>query len=144
MTTPGGTFNDRGEVKLLAIYACVIMLYLVPAANAQTVPVPPGWHAPRAWLLGAVCIHNHEGAWNDNTGNTYFGGLQFLPGTWERAGGPDEVAFHHPGDPRYPFTPTPREQLFYAYRLWDKDRGTLGDGLGTWSEWGTRWKCGLQ
>lgn len=23
-----------------------------------------------------VCIHNHEGAWNDDTGNGYYGGLQ--------------------------------------------------------------------
>lgn len=27
-------------------------------------------------LSAWVCIHNHEGAWNDNTGNGYWGGLQ--------------------------------------------------------------------
>ncbi len=30
-----------------------------------------------SWLREALkCIHGHEGAWNDNTGNGYFGGLQ--------------------------------------------------------------------
>lgn len=51
---------------------------------AATVPPPRGGHAEatpepvrnlarfRAW----VCIHEHEGAWNANTGNGYHGGLQ--------------------------------------------------------------------
>ena len=30
-----------------------------------------------AWLRQAfLCIHSHEGAWNANTGNGYYGGLQ--------------------------------------------------------------------
>ena len=29
------------------------------------------------WLVkGFACIHSTEGAWNDNTGNGYYGGLQ--------------------------------------------------------------------
>jgi hypothetical protein len=27
-------------------------------------------------VRGFTCIHQHEGAWNANTGNGYFGGLQ--------------------------------------------------------------------
>lgn len=33
------------------------------------VPLPPHY---QLWL----CIHRGEGAWNDNTGNGYYGGLQ--------------------------------------------------------------------
>ena len=33
-------------------------------------------HPPIPHLRLWVCIHNHEGAWNDNTGNGYYGGLQ--------------------------------------------------------------------
>src|SRR4051794_32726231 len=30
-----------------------------------------------SWLVGAFnCIHRYEGAWNSNTGNGYYGGLQ--------------------------------------------------------------------
>ena len=34
-----------------------------------------------------LCIHSGEGAWNDDTGNGFYGGLQFAQSTWESAGG---------------------------------------------------------
>jgi hypothetical protein len=40
------------------------------AAKAKLQALNPPRHA--AWL----CIHRHEGPWNANTGNGYFGGLQ--------------------------------------------------------------------
>lgn len=108
-------------------------------------PVPTGWHAPLSWLghpsrpgsraTGAWCIHEHEGAFDDNTGNTYFGGLQMLPSTWYSVGGPYEKAFDHPGDPRYPFAASPREQMYRAYLIWKRDGG--------WFEWGSRGLCDL-
>jgi hypothetical protein len=40
------------------------------------------------WLLdGLVCIHSYEGAWNSNTGNGYYGGLQFDWGFMQHYGG---------------------------------------------------------
>lgn len=100
--------------------------------------MPKDWHASRWWLAQAVCIHSHEGAWNDNTGNTYFGGLQFLEDTWKRAGGAHYAAFDHPGDSRYPFTPSPREQLYRAWVLWKRHGGA-------WTEWGDAvGACGLR
>jgi hypothetical protein len=35
-----------------------------------------------------LCIHNGEGAWNANTGNGYYGGLQMTPG-WGGVARPD-------------------------------------------------------
>jgi len=100
--------------------------------------MPKTWHAPAWWLKQAVCIHSHEGAWNDNTGNRYFGGMQFLQSTWEKIGGPHELAFDHPGDQaNYPFNVSPREQLYYAYLVWLRDHHS-------WSEWGTAGVCGLR
>ena len=58
-----------------------------------------------------MCIHQHEGAFNANTGNGYYGGFQFLLSTWASVGGVVR-----------PDTATPREQL---YRAW---RGLLGEG----------------
>jgi hypothetical protein len=99
--------------------------------------VPKRWHAPPWWLREAVCIHGREGAWNDNTGNGYFGGMQFLRSTWTRAGGPYYAAFGHPGDGRYPFTASAREQLYRAWLVWNRDGGS-------WREWGTARACGLR
>jgi hypothetical protein len=33
------------------------------------------------------CVHRFEGAWGSNTGNGYFGGLQFGASEWQRFGG---------------------------------------------------------
>lgn len=41
-----------------------------------------------SWLVSAfMCIHHYEGAWNSNTGNGYYGGLQFGWSEWQRFGG---------------------------------------------------------
>jgi hypothetical protein len=40
------------------------------------------------WLVDAFqCVHRHEGAWDANTGNGYWGGLQFGWREWQRFGG---------------------------------------------------------
>lgn len=106
--------------------------------------MPAHWHAPPWWLSQAVCIHGREGAWPSNTGNSYFGGMQFLEDTWHRAGGSHYPAFDHPGEKRYPFTASIREQLYRAWIIWDKGAGREGDGRGSWREWGTAAACGLR
>jgi transglycosylase-like protein len=81
------------------------------------------------WLAQARCIHLHEGPWNANTGNGYFGGMQFSAQTWKRVGGETDAAFAHPGDPAYPFRATAAEQLYRAWRLWKHDGSS-------WRSWG--------
>jgi hypothetical protein len=111
-------------VRRVSTVIAVISFLVLPLA-ARASPVPRGWHAPRAWLADALCIHQHEGAWPDDTGNGYYGGMQFLESTWQSVGAPG-----YPND--YP----PRVQLFYAYKVWKRDGGS-------WSEWGTAGMCGL-
>lgn len=132
------------EAKLrLVLSAAVTAVALCFTAAAFSKPIPKNWHAPAAWLKDAICIHQHEGAWPDNTGNTYFGGMQFLRSTWERAGGRYDAAFDHPGDHRYPFRMPIREQLYRAYVIWDSANHVMNDHIGSWGEWGTRGACGV-
>ena len=84
---------------------------------------------PAAWLAQARCVHVHEGPWTANTGNGQFGGMQFSAQTWLRMKGQFVPAFKHPGDPSFPFTVTPTEQLHRAWLLW------LHDGR-SWRSWG--------
>lgn len=65
------------------------------------------WHAPRWWLPQALCIHRFEGAWDANTGNGFYGGMQFTLTTWRTVGGRG-----------WPNLATPREQLHRAFILW--------------------------
>lgn len=105
--------------------ATVIALLLVTAASAATWPMPKNWRAKHypAWFAEAMCIHRYEGAWNANTGNGYYGGMQFLLSTWRRAGGSG-----------YPHLWPPREQLYRARVIWRANGGS-------WREWGTAWRC---
>ncbi len=100
--------------------------------------MPRGWRAPAWFLRDAICVHGKEGAWGDNTGNLYFGGLQWRRSTWLRAGGTDYTAFNHPGDRRYPFPASPREEI---YRMWIV---VMMQDRGSFREWGTAGQCGLR
>lgn len=39
------------------------------------------------WPWNAINACEADGSWNTNTGNGFYGGLQFLPSTWRRNGG---------------------------------------------------------
>jgi hypothetical protein len=80
------------------------------------------------------CIHEHEGAWNSETGNGYHGGLQFDDG-FQRTYGPDFMR-HWGNASNWPVW----AQLEAAERaFW----GYAGYGGRGFSPWGTRGVCGL-
>jgi hypothetical protein len=112
----------RREVRRARVWVTVIRRELAET-KAQLQPRRPLFD--RGWLAEATCIHEHEGAWNANTGNGYFGGFQFLLGTWASVGGTVR-----------PDLASPQEQLHRARLVW------LRDG-GSWREWGTAGMCGL-
>lgn len=81
-----------------------------------------------------VCIHNHEGAWND-TGDPYWGGLQMDRG-FMATYGPDFIRAHAgegSGGEGLADSWTPREQMVAAHRAW------LTRGYGPWPR--TRIPC---
>lgn len=63
------------------------------------------------------CIAECEsgGNWSINTGNGYYGGLQFAEATWLGAGGPAWSGFHDPWLPPFPFSR--EQQIAVASRL---------------------------
>jgi hypothetical protein len=72
-------------------------------------------------------VHQHEGAWNADTGNGYYGGLQFDLGTWISNGGGRYA-------PRADLA-SPHNQLVVGYQTWQR-RG--------WHPWpNTAAMCGL-
>jgi resuscitation-promoting factor RpfA len=109
-------------VRTVAVTGFAVLMLALPAAAAETSPSP-------TWLVQARCIHLKEGPWTANTGNGYYGGMQFAAQTWTRVGGKPDPAFKHPGDTAYPFTASSSEQLYRAWLLWKHDGGT-------WRSWG--------
>jgi hypothetical protein len=106
-------------VRAGLLTAAAALLLAAPAAGA-------GWSPSATWLAQARCVHAKEGGWSANTGNGYFGGMQFSAGTWRSVGGKPDPAFTHPGTP---FSASPQEQLYRAWLLWKRDGGT-------WRSWG--------
>lgn len=89
------------------------------------------WSA--SWYAAAMCVHSKEGAWDSNTGNGYYGGMQFDSGSWLANGG---GAYASRADLASPF-----EQLLVAYHYWDA--GATGPG-GSWGPWpNTAAACGV-
>ncbi len=97
------------------------LVLALPAAAAD-------WSPPADWLAQARCVHSKEAPWRANTGNGFFGGMQFAAKTWKRVGGKPDPAFEHPGDPAYPFRAPANEQLYRAWLLWRRDGGS-------WHSW---------
>jgi resuscitation-promoting factor RpfA len=64
----------------IGIAAAAVTVPLMLAAPAQAVPVHQD-----PWDNVAQC--ESSGNWNANTGNGYYGGLQFSSGTWRSFGG---------------------------------------------------------
>jgi Transglycosylase-like domain len=61
--------DDRGTLRLWQERSAAATLAVAVHGSRQ--PDLP------AWLEGDfMCIHHHEGAWTENTGNGYYGGLQ--------------------------------------------------------------------
>ena len=84
-----------------------------------------------------ICIHSGkgaawgtgEGAWNANTGNGYYGGLQFAQSTWDRNGGRKYASRAD--------LATPLQQMWIAESAWRESGGSF-------SQWpNTARACGL-
>lgn len=81
---PRHGIGSRRYIANLAGLVCVVVLGVLAIFTA---PANSARHLDPAKLRAAfLCIHRHEGAWNSNTGNGYFGGLQ-MDVDFERAYG---------------------------------------------------------
>ena len=81
----------------------------------------------QAWYQAAMCVHQGEGAWNSNTGNGFYGGMQFDYTTWLSNGGGRFAEYAH--------LASPLEQLTVTWWTWQR-RG--------WYPWpNTARACGL-
>ena len=109
-------------MRLVLIAAVAALALAAPGSSAN-------WTPPATWLAQAQCVHKHEAPWSANTGNGYFGGMQFSIPTWRRLKGAMVPAFKHPGDAAFPFSASQTEQLYRAWLLWKSDSGT-------WRSWG--------
>ncbi|MEW1655359.1 transglycosylase family protein [Streptomyces sp. NPDC093707] len=86
------------SVGALLAAAAALVLWLPGAATADGAPGgddggdggrPPYACADDQWPWGCLAECESSGDWHINTGNSYYGGLQFWQPTWEAYGGLD-------------------------------------------------------
>jgi resuscitation-promoting factor RpfA len=78
MTSRPALFTGRGLARLAAVAALALGMPLAVAGTANAAP-------DRTWDRLAEC--ESGGNWGINTGNGYYGGLQFSAATWRAHGG---------------------------------------------------------
>lgn len=66
------------KIKVMAVGAIALAGVMIPSTIATAAPVSK-------WERLAQC--ESTGRWNVNTGNGFYGGLQFTPSTWLAFGG---------------------------------------------------------
>ena len=78
MTSRPGYRTGRGLLRLAVAGAVAVGTPIALAGNADAAPAS-------VWDKVAQC--ESGGNWSTNTGNGYYGGLQFAQATWEATGG---------------------------------------------------------
>ena len=94
----------------------------VPAASAPTSSPPPASAGGVNWAAIAAC--ESGGNWAADTGNGFYGGLQFTEQTWLGYGGGQYASSAN--------LATPGQQIAVAQRV------LAGQGIGAWPACGTR------
>jgi len=101
-----------------------VLVVINLASTAEAATRTPNWIKQ-----ALICIHEHEGAWNANTGNGYYGGLQ-MDWSFMRAYGPEYLRRWGPAH-NWPAG----VQIEVAARAWQTR------GFGPWPN--TRRMCGV-
>lgn len=107
-----GDFHDRIKVKRVVLSEPVAQIEIRGTKERPT----PVIDDAGVWDRLAQC--EAGGNWATNTGNGYYGGLQFLPSTWLAYGGGQYAALPHQA--------SREEQIAVATRLRDANGGSYG------------------
>ena len=98
-----------------------------PAVVAAPAPAPQSvvtYDGNTVWDALAQC--ESGGNWAINTGNGYYGGLQFSLGTWQGYGGAEFAAYPHEATREQQITVAERLRAARGYQPWPACRAKLG------------------
>jgi hypothetical protein len=120
---PGGHHRVRWQLYLREHHATTQLGARAPPtrpparAPAAVRACPPRAGGRSGALQEWLCIHRYEGAWDANTGNGYYGGLQ-MDKEFQQAYGPELLQAKGTADHW-----TPLEQMQVAERAYQSGRG---------------------
>lgn len=91
-------------------------------------PEPEHTHVPEPWYSLAICESGLGGVprWDVNTGNGYFGGLQFSASTWAAFGGDEYAPSAHQATPQQQVEIAERVLAKQGWNAWPSCSSKLG------------------
>jgi hypothetical protein len=96
----------------------------VPPASVAVAPRPVTYDGDTVWDALAQC--ESGGNWAINTGNGYYGGLQFSLATWQAYGGAAYAAYPHEATREEQIAVAERLRAARGYQPWPACRVKLG------------------
>jgi hypothetical protein len=101
-------------------------LVVIPTAPLPAAPAQPAatYSGDSVWDDLARC--ESSGNWAINTGNGYYGGLQFSVGTWNGYGGAEFAEYPHQATREEQITVAERLRDARGYQPWPACRAKLG------------------
>ena len=95
-----------------------------PPPPAPAAPPAPSYSGDSVWDDLAQC--ESGGNWSINTGNGYYGGLQFSHGTWHSYGGGEFAEYPHQASREEQIAVAERLRAARGYAPWPACRAKLG------------------
>lgn len=136
-----GSLSARGRPSLGATVGSSEALDAAPLPTPASVPLEATLHSvttPRPAAPQRVVTYDGDtvwdalaqcesgGNWAINTGNGYYGGLQFSLGTWQGYGGGEFAAYPHDATREQQITVAERLRAARGYQPWPACRVKLG------------------
>ena len=126
-TTTGAEALVRAQADAPAtvtMQATLVVIPTPPAAPAAPAAPAVSYNGDNVWADLAKC--ESGGNWAINTGNGYYGGLQFSLGTWNGYGGAEFAAYPHQATPEEQIIVAERLRAARGYQPWPACRAKLG------------------
>ncbi len=113
-----------GSATMEATLVAVATPKPTPAAPAAPQLAPVTYDGDTVWDALAKC--ESGGNWSINTGNGYYGGLQFSLGTWEGYGGGEFAEYPHEATREQQITVAERLHTARGFQPWPACSAKLG------------------
>ena len=123
---PSGPGSAESVAPRLGDRAATVPMQATLVTIPTAPPPPPAvtYSGDTVWDTLAMC--EASGNWAANTGNGYYGGLQFSVGTWNGYGGAEYAAYPHQATRDQQITVAERLRAARGYQPWPACRAKLG------------------
>jgi len=123
---PTGSDGAESVAPRLADQPAIVPMQATLVTIPIAAPPPPAATSLGDTVWDALAMCEASGNWAANTGNGYYGGLQFSVGTWNGYGGAEFSAYPHQATREQQIVVAERLRAARGYQPWPACRAELG------------------